>query len=838
MNNHKRLTLAIAISATILLVFVALFAVLTHTPPLEPFLAEEDVSVDAAREDSLVIAPSEPDKYKRIQKAENASEYSAATAPSEPSYEQPDVPNRSMAMEAPEEMLMEREMAMEAPEEMLMEREMAMEAPEEMLMEREMAMEAPLSLSRSASEPSDEQLPDWSAVPLETEVWIITKAPPPDEPGDVYIDSGIMACCGEAEEEPPGEPDDDYADSTTPGEDVPDPGSGALVARIVPDDEVDGAEQVPLPLQHTAVDADIAGHISTVRVKQQFTNPFDTKIEAVYVFPLPQKAAVSEFLMVIGARTIRGILREKEEAEAIYRAARDQGYQASLLVQHRPNVFEQKVANIEPGKAIDVDITYFNTLAYKDGWYSFVFPTVVGPRFNPPGHPDPVHALPRGAGAATPGGTAVTYLTPTERSGHDLSISVHVDAGVAIDEFKSTHEITVERDGPASATVQLAKRTTIPNRDFVLDLRVAGEAVKSNLLTYRDPETGEGFFSLMMIPPVDSIGLSRRPMEMVFVIDCSGSMEGRPLAQAKQAIATALGLLNPEDTFQIIRFSEDASQFGREPVPATEENLAAARRYLANLNSQGGTMMVEGIKAALDFPHNPSRYRFVSFMTDGYIGNEAEILAEVHRRIGNARIFSFGVGESVNRYLMERMAKIGRGAVAYLGLNDSAEEVMGAFFERVSRAALTDVGIDWGEMAVSDLYPGQLPDLFVGRPLTLSGRFQGEPAPVTVSATTADGAHRAFMVETTEAGAGGASIAKVWARANIAALADRQAVTGDPHGELGDAILRVALQHRLSSNYTSFVAVDSSERTEGEYGVTVQQAVPVPRGVRYETTVE
>ena len=796
MNNHKRLTLAIAISATILLVFVALLAVVTRTPPLEPFLSEEDVSVNAAREDS------------------------PAAAPSKPSSVQPGLYKRKMKKKY------------ESPEELL-ERSMAMEAPEEMLMESDMAMEAPVALARSASEPSDEPLPDRAAVPPDTEVWIITKAPPPDEPDDVHM--GF--CCGETEEELLSGLVD-YADSTTLGEDVPDPGTGALVARIAPEDEVEGAEQVPLPLKHTAVDAAIAGHISTVRVKQRFTNPFDTKIEAVYVFPLPQQAAVSEFLMVIGARTIRGILREKEEAEAIYRAARDQGYQASLLVQHRPNVFEQKVANIEPGKAIDVDITYFNTLAYKDGWYSFVFPTVVGPRFNPPGHSTPVDALPRGKGAATASSTAVTYLAPTERSGHDLSISVHVDAGVAIDEFKSTHEIAVERDGPASATVQLAKRTTLPNRDFVLDFRVAGGTVKSTLVTHRDPETGEGFFSLMMIPPIDSVHVSRRPMEMVFVIDCSGSMDGRPLAQAKEAVDTALARLSPDDTFQIIRFSDDASQFGREPVPATAENLAAARRYLAGLDSMGGTMMEEGIKAALDFPHDPSRYRFVSFMTDGYIGNEDEILAAVHKGIGNARIFSFGVGESVNRYLMERMAKIGRGAVAYLAQHDSAQAVMGDFFDRVSRAALTDVGIDWGKMAVSDLYPGQLPDLFVGRPFTLSGRFQGEPAPVTVSATTADGAHRAFIVETTEAGAGGASIAKVWARANIAELSDRQAVTGDPHGELKDVILRIALQHQLSSNYTSFVAVDSSQRTEGEYGVTVQQAVPVPRGVRYETTVE
>ncbi len=629
----------------------------------------------------------------------------------------------------------------------------------------------------------------------------------------------------------------DYAASTpSVGEGTQVPGSGSLIANVPPQDKAGETAEVPLPLQHTDVDASIAGHISTVRVKQQFANPFDTKIEAVYVFPLPEKAAVSEFLMVIGERTIRGILREKEEAEAIYHAAREQGYHASLLVQHRPNIFEQKVANIEPGKAIDVDITYFHTLAYKDGWYSFVFPTVVGPRFNPPKSHDPVVALPRGGRTATPGAIGVEYLTPSERSGHDLGISVRIDAGVHIEELKSTHEINVNRDGSASATVQLAQQTTLPNRDFVLDYRIAGEAVKSSLMTYQDPETGEGFFSLMMIPPIDTLRVSRRPMEMVFVIDCSGSMSGRPLAQAKQAIDTALGLLHPTDTFQIIRFSDNASQFGREPVAATEKNLAAARRYLAKLDSQGGTMMIEGIRAALDFPHNPSRFRFVSFLTDGYIGNEAEILAEVYKRISNARIFSFGVGESVNRYLMERMAKVGRGAVAYLGLNDPAEQVMEEFFKRVSRAALTDIEIDWGNMAVSNTYPGHLPDLFVGRPLVVAGKFRDEPTTVTVSGTV-DGTRRAFALDATGASNAGPSLAKVWARTNIAELSDRQSTVGDPHGELRDAIRRVALQYQLVSSYTSFVAVDSSKPTEGEYGVTVHQAVPIPDGVRYETTV-
>ena len=616
-----------------------------------------------------------------------------------------------------------------------------------------------------------------------------------------------------------------------------DPGTGAMMADLPVEGAPGETRHVPLPLQHTSVDASVHGHVGTVKVRQEFENPFDTKIEAVYVFPLPERAAVSEFLMVIGDRTIRGIVREKEEAEAIYHEARAQGYRASLLVQRRPNIFEQKVANIEPGRDIDVDVTYFHTLRYRDGWYSFVFPMVVGPRYNPPGHADPIGAVPRGGRTEAPDGTAVEYLAPVERSGHDIGIRVRIDAGVNIEEIRSSHEIATARDRPGTASVTLAEGATIPNRDFVLDFRVAGRTIKSNLLTYTDEETGEGFFTLMLIPPLDAATVARRPMEMVFVIDCSGSMDGRPLEQAKEAVATALDRLEPTDTFQIIRFSDRASRFGRAPVPATGENVAAARTYLSELDADGGTQMIEGIRGALDFPHSRTHFRFVSFLTDGYIGNESEILAAVHRRVGTSRIFSFGVGDSVNRYLMERMAKAGRGVAAYLGFQDSAEDVMGAFFDRVSRPALTDIEIDWGGMSVSETYPAKLPDLFVGRPLVVAGKYRGRPREITVSGTSGE-SRRAVTASAHPDSETGRSIAKVWARSKIADLADRQIAGGDPDGELRDAITRVALRHQLASSYTSFVAVDSSRRTEGSHGVTVHQAVPVPEGVRYDTTVE
>ncbi|MYJ97012.1 MAG: VWA domain-containing protein [Proteobacteria bacterium] len=616
------------------------------------------------------------------------------------------------------------------------------------------------------------------------------------------------------------------------------PGTGAMLASFLPDeDEAAYQSEIPLPLKHTDVQARIAGYVGTVDVTQQFENPFDRKIEAVYVFPLPEKAAISEFVMSIGERRIRGILREREEAEAIYSEARAQGYQASLLVQHRPNIFEQKVANIEPGHRIDVNIQYFHTLAYRDGWYSFAFPTVVGPRFNPPGSTDPVAALSRSPTQPDTSGVAAQYLRPGERSGHDIGISVELDAGVEIEAIEASHFIDEVRTGEGTAMITLANRATIPNRDFVLDFKVAGGRIKSRLLTYEDPdEPGQGYFTMMLFPPAHLENLARHPVEMVFVLDCSGSMSGVPIAQAKSAVVSALDQLESDDTFQIIRFSDNASRFGVEPVAATPGNIERAKRYVDSLDGAGGTMMIEGIRAALNFPHDPERLRFVTFLTDGYIGNEAEILRAIHGLIGESRIFSFGVGSSVNRYLLERMAIAGRGAVAYLGLNDSGSDVMNDFFDRISHSALSNVTIRWGDMRVGDVYPSRLPDLYVGRPVVVTGKYRGEPGGLYVGGW-AGGERIEFGVRSDGDADAHAFLPRIWARLRIADLMDRRVWATDPYGEFEGMIRQTALDYGLLSDYTAFVAVDASQPTTGDYGVTVVQPVPVPEGVRYETTI-
>ena len=615
-----------------------------------------------------------------------------------------------------------------------------------------------------------------------------------------------------------------------PSEDTP--GCGAMLARV-PKEE----KEIPLPLKHTDVKGQISGYIATVDVTQQFHNPYDEKIEAVYVFPLPQNAAINEFIMTIGERRIRGIIRERKEAEKIYQQAKSQGHVASLLTQERPNIFTQKVANIEPSKQIDVNIKYFNTLAYVDGWYEFVFPMVVGPRFNPPGCTDGVGAVARGKGGISGQKVEVQYLKPGERSGHDISLAVDIDAGVAIEEVACTsHVITNSSSSRKKRTVKLSSLDSIPNKDFVLRYKVAGKTVKSALVTHR--EKRGGFFTLMLYPTENLSYLKRAPMEMIFVLDCSGSMSGKPIAKAKQAITRALKKLQPDDTFQVIRFSNNASQFGPDPIPATQKNIRKAVQYVENLHGSGGTMMIEGIKAALDFEHDPKRFRLVSFMTDGYIGNEAEILAAIHQRLGASRIFSFGVGSSVNRYLLDRMAKLGKGAVAYIGLDDSAGEVVDEFYDRISHPALTDVTIDWGGMQVTDMYPNRIPDLFVGRPVILTGRFKGNSSTtIHVKGNVGDMIQDITIdVNLEDSAATHSGIACVWARKKIETLGSQATYDTDP--DLPGEIRQVALEYGLMSVYTAFIAVDSSRKTAGDHGVTVAVPVPVPDGVRYDTTVQ
>ncbi|MGI9014897.1 MAG: VIT domain-containing protein [Phycisphaerales bacterium] len=588
---------------------------------------------------------------------------------------------------------------------------------------------------------------------------------------------------------------------------------------------------LPMPLAGVDMQAQVSGFISSVELAQQFHNPWSEKIEAVYVFPLPHDATVNEFIMTIGERRIRGIIREREEAEALYYEARAAGYTASMMTQERPNIFTQRIANIEPGHTIDVSIRYLNTLRYDNGWYELAFPMVVGPRFSP-------------SGTASPN---IEYQGAERYQQPRVNMRVALDAGVPIEEIHSnTHKIETNWRGEHQANVSLAGNTANIDRDFVLRWRVAGDSLRAGVVTRPDKSGTGGHFALMIYPPAALAALERRPVEMVFVIDTSGSMGGEPLALVRDAVGRALDVMQPQDTFYIMRFSESVSSLGPEPLSATPRNLEQGRDFVKSLHADGGTYMLEGVKAALELPLEPGRDRCVVLLTDGFIDNDVEVLsviaqdAEARRRDEqpDLRIFSFGIGSAPNRFLLERMAAITQGAAAWItGRADRPADAMETFMLAIAHPALEDVSIEADGIEVDDVYPARVPDLFVGRAAVVVGRYAGRSEGATINVRGyAGGREHAFALPVE--GGSHDGVDDIWARTRIADLSSSLMQAGGSPSvrrNLEREISTLALEHGLVSDHTAFIAIDAGRTTSGRVGTTVNVPVAPPAGSQYET---
>ncbi len=586
----------------------------------------------------------------------------------------------------------------------------------------------------------------------------------------------------------------------------------------------DGNPGAACPLKHTSVKGEISGPLARVTVTQDFENPFPDKIEAVYTFPLPRLAAVDDMTMLVGDRVIQGRIKRREEARAIYEAARQRGQVASLLDQERPNIFTQHVANIMPGAKVKITISYVETLKYEAGTYEFSFPMVVGPRYVPSGVPD--------AGRITP-----PVAVPGTRAGHDIALEVALDAGVPVDSLSTpSHDTVVERPNAHQAVVRLKAKSVLPNKDFVLRYGVLGGQIQDAVLTHRAARGG--FFTLILTPPARPAGDAITPKEIVFVLDTSGSMMGFPIEKAKEAMKLALDGLNPRDTFNLITFSGDTHILFPEPVPATAENLSRAQAFLASRHGSGGTEMMKAIRAALDPSDSQRHIRVVCFMTDGYVGNDMEIIGEIQRH-PNARVFSFGIGNSVNRFLLDKMAEEGRGEVEYVALNDDGSAAARRFHERVRTPVLTDISLDWGGLPVTDVHPKRIPDLFAARPLVVHGRYTAAAHGVLrIQGLQAGRSYnRQVAVELPAAEPRHDVLATLWARARVEELMGTDwagAQRGTPREDIREAVVRLGLDYRLMTQYTSFVAVEETVITDGGQPRRVEVPVEMPEGVSYE----
>jgi Ca-activated chloride channel family protein len=608
--------------------------------------------------------------------------------------------------------------------------------------------------------------------------------------------------------------------------------------------DADGKPGASCPLKHTDVKAEISGFISRVRVTQEFENPFKEKIEAVYTFPLPQSAAVDDMTLTVGDRTVRGRILPREEAEMVYEDAKTRGQVAGLLNQERPNIFTQAVANIMPGEKVTVIISYVETLKYDDGSYQFVFPMVVAPRYVSGARDigDDADADANVTSTSTTPVPDASKITPPVtpqgmRAGHDISLEVALDAGLPIDNLKSgSHEVEVERPNGWSARVSLKNRAEIPNRDFVLKYDVSGGRIENAMLAHRMDKGG--FFTLILQPPDRVTVEDVTPKEIIFVLDTSGSMEGFPIEKAKEAMKLALDGLNARDTFNLITFAGDTHVLFPRPVAATVENLRKAQSFLASRSGDGGTEMMKAIKTALAPSDNQGNIRVVCFMTDGEVGDDFEIISEVQKH-PKARVFAFGIGSSVNRFLLDKIAEEGRGEVEYVSLNDDGSAAARRFHERVRSPLLTDISIDWAGLPVTDVYPKRIPDLFSAKPVVLSGRYTGGGRGVIRLRGKMSGRDfvREIPVELPETEARHDVLASLWARARVDDLMRQDYVgvqQGKPRADLKETIMQLGVEYRLMTQFTSFVAVEEMIVTEGGTPRRIEVPVELPEGMSGE----
>ncbi len=621
------------------------------------------------------------------------------------------------------------------------------------------------------------------------------------------------------------------------------------------------------PLEGTKVEAEIAGFGARVTVKQTFSNPSKTPIEAVYTFPLPADAAVDRMNMRLGDRLVLGEIKRREEARRVYEAAKNAGQAAALLDQERPNLFTQSLANVMPGTKVEIEISYVQLLKFEEDRFEFSYPMVVGPRFLG-NAPDPGKIAP----PITPKGT---------RTGATIDLRVRIDAGAPITSVDSElHEVKIQGKGSSTATVTLAKKDEIPNRDFILRYGVASNTVQSALLTYADAKNG-GFFTLILMPPKAPTPDQIAPREVIFVVDQSGSQSGFPIEKSKELTRKMIAALRHGDTFNVMGFANNVAPLWGEPRPANDANRAEALRYLAGLQANGGTQLFHAVNAALQPKPDPKRVRLVLFNTDGFIGDEFNVLAAIQKYRGTARMFTFGIGNSVNRFLIDAMSLEGRGDSEIVTLAAETDAAVARFVRRTQTPVLTQIEAKFEGVAVADVLPAAIPDVYSEKPVILKGRYTSPgkgkivltgilgdtPWRKEVPLNLPDGPMVQNLIEDLRGeglqasqdpevtrtepanlqaafGSRGSAIATLWAREMIDDvmrsnwMAMSRNAPADPridrNKQTENAVTQLGLRFGLMTQYTSFVAVERRVVNLGGKQITVAVPVEMADGVSYE----
>jgi len=593
-----------------------------------------------------------------------------------------------------------------------------------------------------------------------------------------------------------------------------------------------GRDLVPLPLKSTEFKVSVTVSTAEVTVKQKFRNDFERTVEATYVFPLPADAAVHRLVMHTGDRIVEGFVRERVEARTIYQEAKSEGHGAAILTEEAGNVFRVSVANILPGQEVRIEITYLQPLPCDEGQYRFVLPTVV-----------PHHGTPEERQASKEDQSQIVdgpRLPEDILRGDTLSIEVDLNAGVPLCNFDSpSHDIeTVQETGPSRVVVKLRSHDEIPNCDFVLNYRIAGPTIETALLIEPEDDLAgeEGTFLLLAtpprIPPTTMI-----PREYVILLDHSQAMAGESLRQAKQVARQLIEQLEPTDYFNLIAFGSEEIAIFNPSVGAADANVRRAVNFLECLEAKGLPDILNPLRTAFRIPspiQGPCQ-RIIIMLTSGSYYHQWENPSEIRQGIGETRLVTVGIGTSVNRSLLDRLSRIGRGFAEYLCPGENVRRVIDRLLRRLGEPALTDVNLTWEEGNVTKVLPEPIPDLFAGRPLLIVGRYRGSKLPQVKLTGRAEGESYSITIqpELTRDPFAGVPLRTLWAQQCIAALADKIWEHPEEEALLRQRIVDLALRYRLASQYTSLVAVEyrsPAEREQARKVVTVEIPQLTPGG--------
>ncbi|MGD9082570.1 MAG: AgmX/PglI C-terminal domain-containing protein, partial [Desulfobacterales bacterium] len=488
----------------------------------------------------------------------------------------------------------------------------------------------------------------------------------------------------------------------------------------------------------------------------------------------------------------------------------------------RPNVFQMNVANILPSDVIQVELKYTELLIPTDTVYEFVYPTVVGPRY-----------VDRQAdkGSSSDTWTANPYLHQGEAPTYTFNISVDIAAGLPIQNIAcDSHKTGVNYKGPCFATITLdpsAKHGG--NRDFVLKYRLAGGKIETGLLLFQDKK--ENFFLLMMQPPKKVVKSRIPPREYIFIVDVSGSMHGFPLNISKKLLKDLIGNLRPTDTFNVLLFAGGSHLMSDHSLPATSQNIANAINIIDRQRGGGGTRLLPALKRALCLPKTEGFSRSIVIATDGYVSVEEQAFDLIRNNLGRANMFTFGIGSSVNRHLIEGMARVGMGEPFVITKPEQATEKAKRFRKLIESPVLTGIKVDFGRFKAFDVEPPSIPDVLADRPVIVFGKWQGKPRGI-VSIKGLTGEHvftKKLDVSKITPLQTNSALRYLWARHRIALLSDYNKL--NKQDERVQEVTQLGLTYNLLTAYTSFVAVDTQIRLKDGQAVTVKQPLPLPQGV-------